>query len=196
MRQAGHQIDRTYGVADRFVLFSERFVRMGVSFVFDHSWPGVAPTDPVPGTAAFFELDIVIVGLLPTFFDEEAGQRLIARFPGDFIQAHQRQFDFRMSWIAAKLSGVRPEDGINVVGKAAGNFQQTTFTGGAIKSDSCFKKMPGTVQFMTLCQVSPALTRFFYGIPGIEIAVFTLRLRQQFDRFVSGLFERRVRFLA
>lgn len=90
MRQAGHQIDRTYGVADRFVLFSERFVRMGVSFVFDHSRPGVAPTDPVPGTAAFFELDIVIVGLLPSLFDEEAGQRLIARFPGDFIQAHQR----------------------------------------------------------------------------------------------------------
>lgn len=143
-------------MTDRFMLFSERFVRMGVCFVFDHSRPGVAPTNPVSGTAAFFELNIVIVGLFATFLDEIAGQRLVARFLSDFIQTHQRQLDFRVPGIAAQLAFFGTKHRVDVIGKATSDVQQSTFSGGVEEGDCRFKQVSGAVELVAFGDVGPA----------------------------------------
>ena len=154
VRQAGHQVYRAYRVADRFVLLCERFVRVGVGFILHH--PCLAPVVPVPGAATLFKLNIVVVRLLAAFFEEKARQRLVTRLPGDFIQTHQRQLDFRMPGIAAQLAIVRAKNGINMIGKTAGYLQQAALTGGVEERHRRFEQVPCTVHFVAFGHVGPA----------------------------------------
>ena len=114
MRDAGHQVDKTHRVADSRLLFGNRLVCLAVGLIFHH--PRGAVGVPVGRFTALFILMVVEVRLLTAFFNEVVHQRQVARFLRDFVQAHQRQLNFRVTRIAVDLVIPGAEDLIDVVG--------------------------------------------------------------------------------
>ncbi|MNN43585.1 hypothetical protein D3C81_1578300 [compost metagenome] len=85
---------------------------------------------------------------------------------------------------------------VDVIGKATSDVQQSTFSGGVEEGDCRFKQMSGAVELVAFGDVGPAQPRLLYGIPGVEIAVVTLRLSQQLNHLVGGFFKHCIWLLA
>ena len=83
-----------------------------------------------------------------------------------------------------------------MVRQTAYHLQQTAFTGALKIRHAGFNHMSCAVKFVAFSQVGPALAGGFYRKIGIEIAIFTLRCRDQFNDLVGGFFQFSVRFLA
>ena len=86
MRDAGHQVDKTYRVTNGGLLLCDGQMCLAVGFVFHH--PRRAVGVPVRGLPALFIFLVVIVRLRTTLFDKIVRQRQVARLFGHFIQAH------------------------------------------------------------------------------------------------------------
>lgn len=67
--------------------------------------------------------------------------------------------------------------------------------GGLEEGDARFNHVARAVQLMTFCKVSPAFRRGFDREVGVQVAIFALGGRHQFNHLVSGFFQFGVRLL-
>ena len=100
-----------------------------------------------------------------------------------------------MARVAVQLVISGAKHAIDVVGEAADDIQQTTFAGGLEEGDTRFNHVPGAVQFVAFGEVGPALLWRFDREICIQIAIFTLGGRDQFNHLIGGFFQPGVRLL-
>ena len=67
------------------------------------------------------------------------------------------------------------------------------FSGCLIVGDSCLHHMSGTIKFMALLQILPAVFRFFYNKKGIKIAIRLLCLFDDVNDLIRTRFQLIVR---
>ena len=72
-------------------------------------------------------------------------------------------------------------------------MKQFVFSGCLIVCDSCLHHMSGTIKFMALLQILPAVFRFFYNKKGIKIAIRLLCLFDDVNDLIRTRFQLIVR---
>ena len=83
-----------------------------------------------------------------------------------------------------------------MVRQPAHHVQQATFSGSLEIRHARFNHMPGAVQLVAFGQIRPAFLGGFYRKVGVEVAIFTLRCRDQLNHLVGGFFQCCIRLLA
>ncbi|SAF31412.1 Uncharacterised protein [Enterobacter ludwigii] len=194
MRHARHQIDKSNRVADGGVLFGKRLMRLAIGFVLDH--PRRAVRVPVRCPAPFLIFDIVEMRLRAARVDKIFHKGQVTRFLSDVVKPHKRQLNFRMARITVKLLLAGAKDPVDMVRQFAYHIQQTAFSGPLKIGHASFNHMSGAVQFVAFGKVRPALTGCFHREVGVEIAIVTLRRRNQLNYLIGGFFAFRVGLLA
>ena len=124
---------------------------------------------------------------LSVLVDEEPGQLQVAVFAGRPPELDQGQLDLFMPGHGVPLAG--PEDGVDVIGEPAGHVEKRPLVRGAEMGDRGLEHVPGTVQFVRVLQVGPALVRFLHREPRIHVTVRLLRAGDEVDDLVQPRFE-------
>ena len=120
---------------------------------------------------------VKVVRVLPALVDEISCQVKVALFARLPIQLDQRQFQFRMTRVAAQLALITAEGGVNVVGKARQGLQQFVLAGGLRVRHRRLNKMARIVHFVPVAQVCPFILRRKHREIGVEVTVFLLSPR-------------------
>ncbi len=194
VRHARHQVDETHRMADGRLLFGKGLMRLAVGFVLDH--PRRAIGIPVGRFAALLVFNVVEVRLRAAFLNEIFHHVEIALLLRDVVQPHQRQLDFRVSRIAVQLRLAWAKHAVDMVRQPAHHVQQAALSGSLEIRHARFNHMSGAVQFVAFRQIGPALLGGFHREIGIEITIFALRRRDQFNHLVGGFFQFSIRLLA
>ncbi len=114
----------------------------------------------------------------------------IALLAGLSVEFDQPHLDLGMA--RRRMAFVRPEDAVDVVGHTAGDVEQPPVARAARIGDRSLEEMPGTVEFVAVLDVAPALVRLDNLPVGVQIAVVGLGRFQQIDGVVGHLFQCRI----
>ena len=186
VRHPGIEINRTHRVSHRFLLLSDRQMRLIVGitlFLFMSLFHPVRL------------LQIEIIGSGSPLVHKKAAQFQIFFLPGLLIQAHQSHFRDLMAGIALFLSFFRTETGGNIIRIPLGGLQEFILSCGLIVGHRSFRQMTETVQLMVILQIGENLILITDDIVGIQIAVFQLGGTDDINGLIRRRFQFRVRML-
>ena len=88
---------------------------------------------------------------------------------------------------------VLSKSGNDMVSKTLHHMKQFFFSGCLIVCDTSLHHMSGTIKFMALLQILPAVFRFFYNKKGIKIAIRLLCLFDDVNDLIRTRFQLIVR---
>ena len=186
VRHPGIEINRTHRVSHRFLLLSDRQMRLIVGitlFLFMSLFHPVRL------------LQIEIIGSGSPLVHKKAAQLQVFFLPGLLIQAHQRHFRDLMAGIALLLSFFRSEAGKNVICIPLGGLQKLILSRGLIIGHGPFRQVTEAVQLMIVLQIGKDFVLITDNIIGIQIAVFQLGRTDDVDGPVGSCLQLRVRML-
>ena len=142
VRHAGIHVESSDRVADGVLLFPDGQMRLAV-FV------GLGP--PFLGIVASLDgFLVVVMRLLASLINEEAGHLQIAFFICGVVKLDQRQLDLLVAGVARDLALFRTKSFADQIGVAAHGIQEIAAPGGVKMRDRGFDKMPCAVELMAV----------------------------------------------
>ena len=132
---------------------------------------------------------VVVMRLLSSLVNEEAGHLQIAFFICGVVKFDQRQLDLLVAGVARDLAFFRTESLADQIGVAAHGIQEIAAPGGVEMRHRGFDKMPCAVELMAVPQVFPAHFRLDVDEVVVHVAVRLLHGDDVGDNVFQRLFQ-------